>query len=437
MSHSLLIAYCSSLSKMHIALLTGEYPPQPGGVGDYTRRLGQALAHRGHQTFVFTIRDHRFQVIDLAEPSRNLPSAIFDQQSDWGWSVWKDVVAALDHTRPDVLHIQYQTGAYGMRPAINLLPWRLRRLQHRPAVVVTAHDLLLPYLFPKAGPVRGWITRRMLRDADAVVVTNVEDSDQVRCWRPPHGSQPPTPNSQPLMLIPIGSNIDVAPPAGYNRASWRDRLRVRENELLVAYFGLISRTKGLDTLLGALGRLPERFRLLAIGGAAMAPEDRAFANAIERQIADAGLARRVTITGHCSPSEVSAHMLAADLAALPYADGASLRRGSLLAALAHGLPTVTTRPATKDQRPKTKDRDLGRQDLSPSSLVVGPLKDGATVLLVPPSDEGALAAAIERLAHDRALRDRLADGGRALAAQFAWDEIAARHEALYAGLARD
>jgi polysaccharide biosynthesis protein PslF len=130
-------------------------------------------------------------------------------------------------------------------------------------------------------------------------------------------------------------------------------------------------------------------------------------------------------------------MLAADLAALPYADGASLRRGSLLAALAHGLPTVTTRPATKDQRPKTKDRDLGRQDLSPSSLVVGPLKDGATVLLVPPSDEGALAAAIERLAHDRALRDRLADGGRALAAQFAWDEIAARHEALYAGLARD
>jgi glycosyltransferase involved in cell wall biosynthesis len=252
-----------------------------------------------------------------------------------------------------------------------------------------------------------------------------------------------------LELIPIGSNIDVAPPTGYDRAGWRGRLGVGENDLLVAYFGLISRTKGLDTLLEALSQLPERFRLLAVGGAATAPEDRTFAAAIERQIAEAGLAQRVTITGHCPPSDVSAHLLAADIAALPYADGASFRRGSLLAALAHGLPTVTTwptddrRPTTddrragsKDQRPKTKDQSLDHQDLRPSSLVLGPLKDGDTVLLVPPGDAGALAAAIERLAQDQALRDRLAASARALAAQFGWAEIAARHEALYGDLTR-
>ncbi len=40
--------------------------------------------------------------------------------------------------------------------------------------------------------------------------------------------------------------------------------------------------------------------------------------------------------------EVSANLLAADCAVLPYREGASLRHGSLMAALAHGLPIVST-----------------------------------------------------------------------------------------------
>ena len=46
-------------------------------------------------------------------------------------------------------------------------------------------------------------------------------------------------------------------------------------------------------------------------------------------------------------------------------------------------------------------------------------------------DPSGLAAAIERLAGDTALRARIGAGGRALAAQFSWDVIAERHEALY------
>src|SRR5436190_5324418 len=142
---------------MRIALLSAEYPPQPGGVGDYTRRLGEALLARGHTISVITIADCRLQIVALSHSATNRQSTIAALQSDWGWSCWRAVIAALDALRPDVLHIQYQTGAYGMRPAINLLPWRLRRLPARPLVAVTAHDLLLPYLFPKVGPLRRWV----------------------------------------------------------------------------------------------------------------------------------------------------------------------------------------------------------------------------------------------------------------------------------------
>jgi glycosyltransferase involved in cell wall biosynthesis len=160
---------------MQIALLSAEYPPQPGGVGDYTRRLGQALVKRGHDVHVYTICDSRFQIINVASANTEHETRLDNQGSDWGWGSWRHVIAALDLTRPDVLHIQYQTGAYQMRPAINLLPWRLGGLSRHPAIVVTAHDLLLPYLFPKAGPLRAWITRRLLADADAVIVTNQAD----------------------------------------------------------------------------------------------------------------------------------------------------------------------------------------------------------------------------------------------------------------------
>ncbi|MCX6023909.1 MAG: hypothetical protein NTZ05_19705, partial [Chloroflexi bacterium] len=56
------------------------------------------------------------------------------------------------------------------------------------------------------------------------------------------------------------------------------------------------------------------------------------------------LGGNTTWTGHLPLPEVSAHLLAADAAVLPFTDGASFRRTSLLAMLAHGLPLVTTSP---------------------------------------------------------------------------------------------
>src|SRR5215213_271442 len=112
---------------MIVAMISAEYPPRPGGIGDYTRRLGQALVERGQHVLVFTIVDCRFQIVDLEGAIYNLQSEIYNQQSSWGWRIGRDIRAALHQTRPDILHIQYQTGAYGMHPAINFLPWRLHR----------------------------------------------------------------------------------------------------------------------------------------------------------------------------------------------------------------------------------------------------------------------------------------------------------------------
>jgi glycosyltransferase involved in cell wall biosynthesis len=420
---------------MNISLLSAEYPPRPGGVGDYTRRLGNALVERGHNVSILTIYDLRFTIYDLSQHKAHPKSKIQNLKSDWSWRCWPAVIAALDQLRPDVLHIQYQTGAYGMHPAINLLPWRLRQLPTRPKIVVTVHDLLLPYLFPKAGPLRRWVTHRLLADADGVVVTNEEDYARLvgegGNWETQHATRNTFHVSRfnrsrsNITLILIGSNIPVEPPPDFNRAAWRSQLGITENDVLIAYFGLFSRNKGIDVLLRALMRLPDRMRLLIIGGEATAPEDRAFAVEARRQIDTQGLSHRVIITGHCSEAHVSAHLLAADLAALPFADGASFRRGSLLAALAHGVPVVTTgdeRRTTNDGGRTTNDEELRN---------IQQLADGVNVVFVRPGDDTALAAALMRLSKDAELRKRLGDAGMRLAAHFSWDSIAAQHEAFY------
>ena len=61
-----------------------------------------------------------------------------------------------------------------------------------------------------------------------------------------------------------------------------------------------------------------------------------------------GLARRhpelngrLIATGGLPPEDLSRHLGACDLMIQPYIDGVSTRRGSVMAALAHGLPVVT------------------------------------------------------------------------------------------------
>ncbi len=411
--------------RLTILLITGEYPPAVGGVGDYTRQLGHALIARGHRVVVLTeeadvgrqgdkeTRRQGDRITIQNRSDRKSTIEVLRFEGGWGWRSWRPILQVIAETQPDVTHIQYQTGAFAMHPAIDLLPWRLTRLPRRPRIAVTAHDLRLPYLFPRADRLRHWLTERLFADADAVVVTNAEDAQRLTGNAPRSRElfSPRHPVRTPIRVIPIGSNIAPQPPADWRRESWRRQLGSDSPQILVAYFGLLSRTKGTRELLESLATLPPRYRLLIIGGAAPQPDDQRYAAAIDRLINERSLRDRVRITGPVSETAVSAHLLAADMIVLPFLDGASYRRGSLLAALSHGCPTITTAPALP---------------LDP------PLIDGEHALLLPDADPATIRMAIERLAADETLRARLAAGARELATHFAWPTIAAQHEALYA-----
>ena len=114
-------------------------------------------------------------------------------------------------------------------------------------------------------------------------------------------------------------------------------------------------------------------------------------------------------TGFLTQADTVAALQSCTMMVQPYADGASLRRGSLLACLASACPTVTTRPASQ----------------------IAELQHNVNVHLVPPNDPAALAGAVRTLQADTALRESISHGALALAANFDWASIARRTEGFF------
>ena len=161
---------------MRICFVTGEYPPMQGGVGDCTHELGCALMQLGHQVTVITST----RAMGSAPHSQAFEPQVHPIIDRWNWSSWRSILSQVQSDQGEILHIQYQTAAYAMHPAINLLPLRVRWWSNRPRVVVTFHDLRVPYLFPKAGATRSWANLQLARWSDAAIVTNQEDRRQLR-----------------------------------------------------------------------------------------------------------------------------------------------------------------------------------------------------------------------------------------------------------------
>lgn len=405
-----------------ILLVSAEYPPARGGVGDYTRELAAGLGRAGlHAEVLTSVRERD----GTADPDAWPVSA---SVADWGTATWGAVALAARRTGAGIVHVQYQTAAYGMHPAINLLPWRLRAAGLGVPVVTTFHDLRPPYLFPKAGSARHLAALALAAGSKAVIVVTRE-----HWWEPPLAwlRRLDRRLAEKTYVVPIGSNIPVTPPAGYEREAWRERLGIGPTETLLAYFGFINRTKGVEDLLRALAtlrRAGEPVRLIMIGGEGQSNAgDAGWRAEIDALVPALGLQEAVLRTGYGSAEDVSGHLLAADLCVLPFRDGATFQRGTLMAAFAHGMPVLSTLPrapelVTGGALPH------GWDDAATS------LRHGENAWLVPAASPPALAEAVRRLVAEPGLRRRLAVGAHALAQAVGWDTIAHRHRCIYEAL---
>jgi glycosyltransferase involved in cell wall biosynthesis len=307
----------------HWAIVTGEYPPQPGGVADYTRLVAAGLAGAGDDVHVFAPASGELPT-DAGVSVHRLPGR-------WGPTAVALLGRALDRLpRPRRLLVQYVPHAFGYK-AMNLPLCAWLHSRRREPIDVMFHEVAFPWgsSWPWRHRLLGAVTRLMAlllaRRADRAFVSIPAWGDMLRRL---------SPRSSPHWL-PVPSTIPTrADPAVV--ADLRGRL-LPDGGALIGHFGtygaliaplvsnVVSRLlAGIPTgVLLLIGRRGDRF-------------------AAEFVKARPEFAGRLVAPGELDPDLTAIHLAACDLLVQPYPDGVSSRRTSVMAGLALSVPVATT-----------------------------------------------------------------------------------------------
>lgn len=365
--------------------LSGEFPPEPGGVADYTRGVASGLAARGHEVHVAAPRSARGEP-DSGDFRVHLLSDRFGPRG------LPELSRLVDQVRPERLFVQYVPHAYGYK-ALNLgfCAWLLAR-SRRERIWTQFHEVAFPFALPP------WRRTNLLaagHQAMAALVVRASKRRFVTTRRWEHllarwDSTPPT-------WLPVPSNVATHPdPLG--AAEWRARLGLAQETPLVGHFGTYGRLLS-PVLRAAIPRVLEltpQSHVLLLGR-----KGPGFRDALRED--QAWLGRRVHAPGDLAGEEVSAAIQACDLMLQPYEDGVTSRRGSLMAALGVGACVVTTK--ARDTDPSwSQSQALALVPLDPSALA-----QRAAALLEDPDEREKLRARAAALYQESFALERTLD----------------------------
>jgi glycosyltransferase involved in cell wall biosynthesis len=354
-------------------IITGEYPPQPGGVSDYTRSIARGLATSGDRVNVWAPpAPEPADAPDAGVVIRRLPDR-------FGLRSLRALDAYLDRqTAPRRILVQYVPHAFGCK-ALNLPFCLWLRSRRRDSVWVMFHEVAFPFDIRQglSRNAMAVVTRRMA----ALVGRAAEQAFiSIPAWEPLLRAL--THSSMPIAWLPVPSGIPVVDAPA---AAAAVRARVSDGHPLVGHFG----TYGALTYPLLENALPHvltstdcRCLLLGRGSEAAA------ADFLRHHSSFSG---RVCGPGSLPPPELSLHIAACDVMVQPYPDGISSRRTSAMAGLAHGRPIVTT-----------------------DGRLTEPIWRESGVLLCPVGDARALAGAAGALLRDPVRAARLGAEGSAM-----------------------
>jgi len=359
--------------------LTQRFSPALGGVETHVYHLAMGLSERGLSTEVFTtdlLTDLPFRRLNGGIPPAPFPVRRFHAvkwlEIPHGLGILSPRMAlALLRNGPQVVHAH----AYGFFPVI---AGGLAEMLRGIPLVVTAHSDAGGPSFSKR--LLDWAVPPLtLQRANRVIaLTNREAQNLQRLGVDPDR----------IRIIPNGVNLKEF--EGIKQSD-----EPREILRLLFVGRIYPQQKGLEHLLNALKILAIRWKLhLTLVG-----EDGGGLERVHALARTLGVEESVTFTGRLPRSELIRAYQAADVFVLP-----SLFEPFgivLLEAMAAGLPVVASRVG-------------GIPDV---------VEEGKTGLLVEPGNSRALAETLEGLLSDPGLRRRMANAGRARAADYSWDRI--------------
>ncbi len=268
---------------MKILFLVGAYPPKICGIGDYTYKLKEKLDQKQMETEV---------IYGL----------------NWKTNPFK-IMKKIKKYKPDIIHIQYPLTGLFAHIFIFFCFFKYK-------IVVTAHEFsethwsrkLSMFLFPLA---------------KSIIWTSQLELEKFKSYFP---------FLIPCIynIIPIASNIPFL-----------DLKPYQEREKIIGFFGSIRPGKGLEQFFELVDSLSTennqiKFKYIIIG--TVFDIYKAYYEKLKLKYANIDIEWKLNL----DPDAVAKELAAIKYIYLPFEDGASERRGSLLAAIGNGAFVIST-----------------------------------------------------------------------------------------------
>ncbi|HHP7239783.1 glycosyltransferase family 4 protein [Longibacter sp.] len=311
---------------MRIDILFPVLPPTLDGIGDHTVQIARRIA-----------RTDRVRVLTAQSDPAPIPGVeiipSFSISPPWGI---RSVADAILSDAPDWLIVQFNQFSYGRWGLNPFLPLTLRRIRREaPSVRIAwmAHEDFVPASSPKFALMRLWQKAQFLalgRASDAIFFSIDPWVNKYGPWFP----------DTPTHHNPIGSNM---PYLKADASVVRAKHDISKDAFVLGFFGtlrarLIGHMKaamdGMRTAARADGK-PDPV-LLSVG-----PDGADLKARLP--------GHRVIDAGRLPAEDVSRHLQAMNLHLTPFIDGVSTRRGSFMAGLQHGVPTLGTHGPLTDE----------------------------------------------------------------------------------------
>lgn len=379
---------------MRIAIICPDFPPARGGLADHTLGLARWLGRRASvDVYTSRSRDGDGSAAELAPSSVRIHRLI----DRWSMEGISELISSIGQSGFDWAIFQYVPHMYS-RWGFNFgLPIAISEIGAAGVRgFLWVHELFLDWsIQPRR--LAAAAAQRMMLEACMAASCRVAISTEV--WHRRMVRELPS-RSRKCLHLPTPSNFEFEV-EGYDTPISRSHRSGLERSITLGFFGTLHDSKLVGHLAASLSALSATgwdAKLLCIG-----PDDTAIAHCFNGSAKN--LRGMIESTGYLPPEGVIRRLQEVDLFLLPLLDGLSTRRGSMMAAMALGLPVIGTEGPSTDPM----------------------LRDSGACRMTPVGDVRAFVDAVQSLARDPAKAVRLGEAGRRFYFRTcSWDAVGAR-----------
>jgi glycosyltransferase involved in cell wall biosynthesis len=302
---------------MKILVITGTYPPDKCGVGDFAFKLYNSMLDVNTNDDIYLLSSN--QLIKNG-------NSVYLKTLRWNFFDTKRILETIKTINPSIIDFQFPTQSYRKSISILFLITRLKLCGFR--IVVTLHE------YSYSSKLAQFRTKLLLKSAYRLIVVDEQyKTDIVRSKMAA---------SEDVLYIPVGSSIDHSQLNNEGIQLLRKKY-VEDKGLLIGYFGFIIPAKGFETLIRLGQALKQQSRIFKIIVAAELKGDDKYHQELLRLIKVNWLEKDFIVTGYLPSNEIADLLRSMDAVVFPFVKGISTRNTSVLAALNQGVNVISTK----------------------------------------------------------------------------------------------